>query len=474
MITYQDFLEKIQNVPEGVINDEYIGVVKSVIQNYQSSSEYRTAVTAEDYMQRRNSTILQYQKYLTTLTGRKVPDDYSSNYKILSNFLPRFVTEEVQYLLSNGATFTDAGNKDKLGGAQFDIQLQAIAKNALAHGVAYAFYNLDHIEPFSALEFVPMYDEEDGSIKAGIRFWQLDKNHPLRATLFELDGYTDFIWRKDEGGQVLTDKRPYTRIISSTEAEGVIYEDGANYEGFPVVPLYANQYHISELEGRQEAIDCYDLIKSGYANNIDDASFIYWTIAGAGGMQDIDLVQFLERLKTVHAAVVGENGEAAQVEPHSIDIPYQARNDCLERLERDIYRDFMALDISQLSAGNKTATEIKIAYAPLDQKTNEFEYQVLACIQNILKLAGIEDTVSFKRDKIINEPEITDMVLSAATYLDDETILSKLPFLTPEEVQNILDRKAAEDINRFNAMTEEESELETLEEQEPSEETIEA
>ena len=40
------------------------------------------------------------------------------------------------------------------------------------------------------------------------------------------------------------------------------------------------------------------------------------------------------------------------------------------------------------------------------------------------------------------------MVLLAANYLDDETILNKLPWLTQEEVAEILKRKAAEDIER--------------------------
>ena len=39
------------------------------------------------------------------------------------------------------------------------------------------------------------------------------------------------------------------------------------------------------------------------------------------------------------------------------------------------------------------------------------------------------------------------MVLSAAAFLDEETILKHLPFLLPEEVPEILKRKADADIN---------------------------
>jgi hypothetical protein len=53
------------------------------------------------------------------------------------------------------------------------------------------------------------------------------------------------------------------------------------------------------------------------------------------------------------------------------------------------------------------------------------------------------------------------MVLAAANYLDDEAVLKHLPWLTPEEVDEILKRRDAEDSSRFNA-EEEQSEEEAL------------
>ena len=44
------------------------------------------------------------------------------------------------------------------------------------------------------------------------------------------------------------------------------------------------------------------------------------------------------------------------------------------------------------------------------------------------------------------------MVLSASEYLDEETILKKLPFITVDEVKDILSRKDAEDMDRFGTI----------------------
>ena len=47
-----------------------------------------------------------------------------------------------------------------------------------------------------------------------------------------------------------------------------------------------------------------------------------------------------------------------------------------------------------------------------------------------------------------NQLEETQMVISAATYLDDQAVLDHLPWLTPEEVDAIMERKAADELDR--------------------------
>ena len=198
----------------------------------------------------------------------------------------------------------------------------------------------------------------------------------------------------------------------------------------------------------KQNIDAYDLIKSGFANDLDDASMIYWTIQNAGGMDDIDLARFVERMKTVRAAVV--DGDAgAKAEAHTMDVPYQSRVAYLERLENDLYNDFQALNVMSLQGGQKTATEIAAAYQPFDNKVDQYEYCVLDFLDDLFKLVGIEDNPTFKRSRIVNQLEETQMILTAAQYLDDETILKHLPFLTPDEVDEIQKRKAEEDLDRM-------------------------
>jgi hypothetical protein len=427
--------------------------IKSAISDYKSSTQYTEAVTAYEYFRKRNVTISEYRKLLYTMTGEAVPDNYSADYKFCNAFFPIFVKQENSYLLGDGITFNNSATKDKLGGDEFDSNMYTAGEYALWGGVSFVFLNLDHIEIFKATEFVPLIGEEDGAMHAGIRWWQVASNKPLRATLYEEDGYTDFIWRLNDKGQtdkmgaILHPKRPYVQIIGTSAADGDAILDGKNYPGFPIVPLWANKEHQSELTGLREKIDGYDLIQSGLCNTIDDASLIYWTIQNAGGMDDVDLAQFLERMRTVKAAIVDDEG--ARAEAHTLDVPYQATETVLASLRDSLYRDAMALDTDKLSAGNVTATAINSAYENLELKCDGYEYCVSECVKALLELIGIDDAPTYHRRKNTNQPEVTNMVLAAGQYLDDETILKHLPFLNIDEIKDILKRKDKEEADRY-------------------------
>lgn len=428
---------------------ERMRFIRAAIDEHKSSAEYRIAFDAEEYDRQRNVTICRYQKFLYTLSGQAVPDNYSANYKLASNFFNRFVTQENQYLLGNGVTLEDSKHKEALG-KDFDNKLQNMGRNALVQGVSFGLWNLDHLDVFKLTEFVPLYDEETGALMAGIRFWQIDADKPLRAVLYETDGYTDYIRPKNDDMQVKTEKRPYKLIRQKSEACAEEVLHGENYHGFPVVPMWGNPHHQSELVGLRQSIDAYDLIKSGFANDLDDAATIYWIINNAGGMDDLDMAQFLERLKTVKAAALNAD-DGVSAEAHTIEVPYESRVAYLQRLESDMYKDYQALDVTNLVGGEKTTVEIKAAYQPLDNKADQFEYCVLDFLQRLFEIVGIDDNPAFQRNQIANLSEQTQMVLMAAEYLDEEMLLKKLPWLTAEEIEDMQKRKAADEADRIIA-----------------------
>lgn len=447
--TYQD-LEAI-----GLSEKDRMDFIRSVVNEHRTSADYRTAEDAELYYAKRNPTINKAQKYVYEEDGTKVPDIWSSNYKLTHGFFRRFVLQQVQYILSNGVTFQQEETKKKLG-ANFDNRLQELCKKAMIDGVAFGFWNLDHLEVFPFADtpkspgFSPIYDRDSGLLRAGVRYWSTgvdERDKTERLTLYEETGYTDYIQRKGEEMEPMGPRKTYSVTTKANGLGMVESVVGENYPGFPIIPLWANDLKESEIIGIRPSIDCYDFISSDLAGDISDSNGFFWTLNNAQGMDDVDLVKFVKKMKVVRAAALGRDVTA---DAHTLEIPVDAAMRMLELLRSDMYQDFMLLDIEKALAGDKTATSIRMAYQPQDDKCGAFEYCIRDFIARLLMLLGIEDEPSFRWNRIANQMEETQMVMMAAAELDSETVLNKLPWITPEEAEEIMKRRAADDLDRFD------------------------
>ena len=442
MKSYQDLIAASEN------EAAKMAFVFAAITEHKGTTPYIIALDAEQYYRGLNPRITKYEKIIYDMRGDAHVDKWTPNHKIASNFFNFAITQENQYLLGNGATFTKDDTKAKLGN-DFDTKLQDLGKKALVGGVAFGFFNLDHIDTFSLLEFVPLYDEENGALRAGIRFWQVSPDKPMRATLYEEDGYTDYL-RANDKSAILHEKRPYKLKVRTSEADGEEIYDGENYPTFPIVPLWGNDKKQSELVGRQGTLDAFDLLNSNLVNNLDEANYIYWVLTNCGGMDEMDDAKFIEQLKTTHVAHAdGDSGATA--EAHTIEAPYQASESAIQTIQRRLYEDFMCLDVNSLSAANKTATEIKAAYQPLDSKCDMYEYCVIEFVQKILELAGIDDKVTFTRSKVVNKSDEINTLLAAQAYLDDETIVEQVCQILgiADKTDEIIRKRRTEEQSRF-------------------------
>ena len=455
MLTFQDFQAAVER-------GDTLKFIRDAIQEHRNSDSYKIAVDADEYDAQRNVTINETVKRLYSIsntvdekTGAEQMgvsqhmDTTASNHHIASNFFHRLNTQRVTYSLGNGVTFDTDGVKDKLGD-KFDTDLSEIAYNSLKHGVSFGFWNVDRLHVFPLTEFVPLIDESDGSLRAGIRYWSIDwKRKPVYAVLYEEDGYTKY---KSKGKSGLTleemePKRAYRQTVAHTEAGGdeVIGEE--NYSSLPIVPLYGNKQHQSTLVGMRAAIDSYDLIQSGFANDVTDCAQIYWLLGNALGMDDNDIQHFMDRLRFSHVAVVDTDNSSAT--PYTQEPPYNAREAYLTRISNSIYRDYGAFNPEDVAAGNITATQIRAAYQAQDEEADAFEYQIIEFCQKILALQGLEGTPQFDRNRVANELEEVNMVVAEAEWLDDETILDLLPNITPDIKDAILERRDVQDAQRL-------------------------
>lgn len=448
MKTYQDWLE-VANKSE----TERINFIRTAITEHQASRAYHDALIGEDYFNGQNTTIRRLEKFIFNAKGQAVPDYISANHKLANRFFYRSVLQATSVLLGNGVTWSnDEVDTNAMLGKTFHKDLMQVVRLAQTEGTSFAFWNLDHMEVYSLSNYVPFYDEEDGALKAGIRFWQIADNKPMRATVMELDGYEEYIFRKGNG-EVLKEKQAYIQKTLTSEADGTEIYEGENYPTFPVIPCYANATKTSDILPIRNTIDAYDLIASGYANDIDDANIIYWTITNAGGMDDSDLTRVLDKLRKLHMAQLDDD---QQIQSHSVDVSYAGREAILDRLEQQLYKDAMALNTYDLASGAVTATQIQAAYEPLNQKLDMLESFVTDFLKRLIYIIGIEDDPTYDRSIVVNKTEEVNTLVNSALYLDEDYVTEKIMTLFGDQdkiddVMNSMDRK---NLNRMSSGTE--------------------
>ena len=471
MKTYQDLLKV------GEREADRMAFIQQVIQQHEGSELFRIAKDANLYFRGLNPTIMNAEKIMYDALGRAQLDPIAANHKIACRYYYYFIAQTVMYLLGNGITFKNSTTKDKLGGAQFDHNAQMTAIKALNAGAAFGFLNVDHVEVLpicgtdGEVSFAPLYDEENGALMAGVRYWQIDNTKPLRATLFEPDGFTEYIKRKAEEMTVLQQKRPYKLNLGKSEVSGTEILSGENWKTLPIVPLF-NVNRQSELVGRKATLDAYDLMTSQLVNNVSDGALIYWIIQNADGMNAADDQAFLDRIKTIHVA---HTDDGQTITPQQIQVPFEASEASLERLRNQLFDDFMALDVKNIASGAATATQIEAAYEPMNIKASMLETCVTTWIKGLLDLLGIDDDPSYQRDTIVNKNEEIQNILQSADHLSDEYVTKKLLTILGDidAVEEVMNQRLKEDVDRYKKEpneTPEDEEAETVPEAEDVEE----
>ena len=453
-VTYQDWLAAPEYDRPKMILD--------IIKGYKASADFTSGLTANQYFRSDNQevakkTILRAKKMESTdASGRRrirtAMEDVVGN-RIASSFLYRFVIQQNQYLLSEGVVLKDDKTKDALG-PNFDERLEQLGEKALLHGVAWGFWNVDHLEIIEAVKdhlsgAVALVDERTSEPMVLVQFWQIGPERPLYVRLFTLDGVTEF--RTDKEGDLaeISPLRPYI-LRTQTDALGTVIVGGENYEILPVRPLCANSERRSELTASiKSKIDAYDRILSDFADNLDRANDVYWVLNNFGGTMD-EIAEMLEQINRIKAVanISDGSGAASTAEPHTIEVPYAARREALDLLERELYQDYMALNMDVLTGGSLTNVAIRTATANLNLKADRYEWQVRQFVREILLLAGVDsDEIRFKRQTIANESEIVADIAVMRDYIDTSTALKLNPYIQEEDIAIIEDGVATESMS---------------------------
>lgn len=436
--------------------------VRTVIEDHKDSDLYRDGDISDRYARQENVEAINREKLYRDIAGRLVKNNWTPCHRMRSKLFGVLATQENSFLLGNGLTLDKQKSKEKLG-KDFDTKLLQAGYAALTQTVSYLFWNLDHIEIFKNLEFAPLMDETTSSLRAGVRWWQITAGKPLRATLYEEDGYTEYVWNLDKDGQVnpngeiLQEKRGYQITYKVQPNEEVQITNQQNYPAFPIVPLWSNTQHINQFMGIKPTIDAIDELTNALNDDLTETQ-LYWLIQGADGMDKSDLAQLL---RDIREQKIINPAEGQSVQPYTVNIPVNERQAEISRLKRQVYEDFQGLDIDEIKGGAVTATQIKAAYEPLNHKADDYEMCVIECLNNLFKLIpGLEyENPTFTRSMLINTTEQIQALELVKGTLGTEYVAEKelLLFGDGDKTAEILERIKSEEMAMFmqNEPTEE-------------------
>ncbi len=461
MFTAYTFEDWQRNVADG----KMYTFLDECINSYIGSDDFRDAKTAQGYFSAENTDIdnkvILDPKRIKGTKADGTPYVGIDKKKVVGNQIPSnffriFTVQENSFLLGNGVTLSDEETKAKLGTA-FDTRMASMGLKSLIQKVCYGYWNLDHIEEIDAYTddssgAFALVDEMRSQPMVFIQFWQVTPEKPRYVRLFELDGMT--VLKKDVDTnryEEVDPKRAYILNRTVSAVENTVTEK--NYGVLPVIPLYANSEHRSELtKSIKQKIDAYNVIVSDFSDNLERANEVFWVLNNFGGsISDvIETMNIIKELDVVVNQSFDGSGGGQTAHPETIDVPYQARKTALELLKKELYRDAMALDMDELTGGSLTNVAIKVAMTNLNLKCDDFEWQCFEFVQKVLMLLGIEtEQIKFKRRTLVNDKELIEAIYACRADLDLDTALKLNPLIEQDDIEQI---KANLDAERISGM----------------------
>lgn len=417
MLTFQDFLA-------AKSREDFL---LQAIAEHENSEKYKIGQLAAEFYAGNDPILEKVKKIIYDLNGMAHKDYFSADSKLKTSYYQIFAMQTVSYSFGNGVAFDNEEIKKKLG-SSFDADINDWVTYAVNDGEAYAYVTENKITPMSIGSdktkpiFVPLIDVETGAVKAGFKYWRLDDDKPLRITLYEPQGYTEYKQPYGEKLSAISDLKAYKGTVTKFEA----FDDVVNaeaVEGIPIVKLsfFNDQSYIAN---KVNMLTEYNALLSKLSSNSRENDLVYWIIKNCGGMDEIDDNKFLMKIIQAHVAHLDEGQEA---EPKQLVAPHEGILAALETLRKQLFFDFAAIDFERMSGGNITTYEIKQAYANKDLYADRFEMNFARAMEQVLKLMGYEgETYRLTRSRLIDVNGESQVILSEAPYFGEEVTTKRL------------------------------------------------
>lgn len=442
MLTYSDLLKC------GEDEEKRMRFAESAIADFQNSEKYKWADKALKYYDIENPEISAVEKIIYDMKGIAHQDLISPNNKIKNGYFPSIIDGHVSHLLANGISFSNPAKKDKLGN-NFDDATKSIYREALICGCSYGFFTGKKVVRLPYKSTVQIIDDYTADLSSAVYYTQIASDKPKVITIYEPDGFTEYVQLPNERMEVKTPKTDYIYFSYKNEIEDEYLRETNQSSKLPIMPMYSKNQK-SMLVGSLDKLVALDLMSSQLVNNVSQAELIYWVLKNYGGMDDIADAEFIVNIMKSHIIHVDDDGSA---EPHQVQVPFEANDAAFRRLKSELYFCMHGVDHDVIRAGNPTATEIDSAYTEQRIFSGIMESNVFDYTRGIMQIAGLDENETFtvEYNETVNTSEAVNNTIASAPWLGDKATTEKLAMLNGlgDKIDEIFNNKAAEQLTQF-------------------------
>lgn len=466
--------------------------IKNYIQDFEASQLRQKMRYGEDYYRSKNTEIMSRKMYIYTEDKDGIPlemeDPYKANNKLPAGYMKILVDQKLNYVLGKPITL-ETEQQDELTetlGKKFQTTLKQIGKEASKKAIAWGHVYIDNYGNFKLMkvpseQVIPVYSSyDDEQLEKVIRYYAVttlnESNQVVQVNRVEVwdkeqvtyyqentaSGEYDLLNEEDMfnifGKPYSNPKYHFQKDIKYGEVTA--RTEGLSWGDIPFIPLYNNDEEENDLNPVKAFIDAYDIVNSDFVNNLEDFQDVYWILKGYNGE---NIGKFLDQVKRYKTLKVGEGGDARA---ETIQIPYEARREAKEGLEKDIFTFGMGVNPNAVGDGNITNVVIKARFANLDLKASQFEQEVKDFIDKLMYFVNryreingqseiILDDIVFNRSMMVNEVELLTANATQNGFISQKTRLSNHPWVsdTEEEIEMLEEESS---INLDNVNLEEE------------------
>jgi len=423
---------------------------QTAINDFLNSCERKAMIVAEDYYNGKNTTVNALKRvYWSDRLKGWAENAFVANNKIGYGFFYDMVSQKVNTLHNEPPSIT-MDKKYKFPNdyeKQLGFSLKKAGTLASIQGTAFMFEDLDNnISVFKASDCIPYYDDDSGVLRALIRFWIVKTKYKdiLYFEVYEEDGVTKY--RDTPRLEIVQNKIPYKFTVRSSAISSEV--ENATISKIPIVEYMNNEYRQSDFKPNiRSKIDIIDIIESGFANNIEDFSEVYWTIKESANVPMDTYEDFVANISRTKK-VFGED-----IKPNQIAIPTEARSTFVKMMKEDLIKDSGVIDTETMTGSSLTTTAIKAATMKLRQRVSDLEWfayqstNELIAIYQIYNNLNFEFEVVFEKMLISNDTEIIDNVVKISSDLSeyDRFVIYKRANMI-DDVEEAIKRKQSESV----------------------------